>query len=525
MRGSSRSETPEMVDGVSVSQATAIPRGAAAAVPRAPATTRTAIAAALGLAPFILVLGVYAVSYVQLALALIRFPFDLDQGEGFDAWSGWLLNRGIWPYTDNQAFPYYSHEYPPVWSYLVSIPMAWLGPGLGPARAVSVLAALATAALLGVAAYRLAGRRLAFPLAAGMYLASPYVFHTTPLARVNGTATLIACVAIWLVDEPTASRVALAVAASVLAVFTKPTAADAGAAVVVFLWLARRRYAVPALVSMVIAGLAAYGGMELLSHGTYLRNIIGANSSAFELSQWEGYLSNAISIHGGIVALAVFEASYRVMRRQLNAWVVFWGCAVLMLLATVGKTGGGESYFLSTIAASSVLAASALTRLAHAARGRLLPLTLLGVACLAQAALLSHGLASELIPSLPDRGFQATFLGHTPTEADAAAAETIERVIADHPGPILSEDPSYAVAAGRQLVGAPSSSLRNLYAEGVWSADPLIADIVSHRYSVILLDAQMYPPPVLRAIGRSYYEVGVYRVVGASIHVMLPGSS
>ena len=84
--------------------------------------------------PTFALLGVYAVVYVQNAVQLAGFPFDLDQGEGYDAWSAWMVNLGQLPYTSNAEFPYYSSNYPPVWSYLVSIPMAWLGPGLASAR-------------------------------------------------------------------------------------------------------------------------------------------------------------------------------------------------------------------------------------------------------------------------------------------------------------------------------------------------------------------------------------------------------
>src|ERR671932_608500 len=95
--------------------------------------------------PTLVLLALYAAIYLQFALDLAAFPFDLDQGEGYDAWSAWLINLGQLPYSTNAEFPYYSSNYPPLWSYVVSIPMAWLGPGLGPARVVSSVSALATA--------------------------------------------------------------------------------------------------------------------------------------------------------------------------------------------------------------------------------------------------------------------------------------------------------------------------------------------------------------------------------------------
>src|SRR3979409_1272547 len=180
--------------------------------------------------PTLLLLFAYAVVYVQFAAQLAGFPFDLDQGEGYDAWSAWMVNLGQLPYSNNVDFPYYSSNYPPLWSYLVSIPMAWLGPGLAAARLVSTIAALGAAGVLGIAAQRLSGRPLAGALAAGFFLASPYVFHTTPLARVNSLALLCGVIGLTLFERPTKRTVLLGSAALLAALFTKPTAIDAALA-------------------------------------------------------------------------------------------------------------------------------------------------------------------------------------------------------------------------------------------------------------------------------------------------------
>src|SRR5258707_10668576 len=105
--------------------------------------------------------------------------------------------------------------------------MAWAGPGLASARLVSTVAALGVAGVLGLAAQRISGRSVAGLLAAGFFLASPYVFHTTPLARVNSLALLAAVVGLSLLEQPTRRRVILGSPALLAALFTKPTALDA----------------------------------------------------------------------------------------------------------------------------------------------------------------------------------------------------------------------------------------------------------------------------------------------------------
>src|SRR5262249_59379855 len=93
-------------------------------------------------------------------------------------------------------------------------------------------------------------------LPAGFFLASPYVFHSTPLARVNATALLAAVTGLWLVERPTRWRVALASMAFLAALFTKQTTLDAVVAGTA--WLAWRQW------RLGVAAVAGLGGGGLL---------------------------------------------------------------------------------------------------------------------------------------------------------------------------------------------------------------------------------------------------------------------
>lgn len=483
--------------------------------------------AALFFVPLLALLAAYAVFYAQFAVALIQFPFDMDQGEGYDAWSAWLINLGQLPYTHGAVFPYYSDGYPPVWSYLVSIPMAWLGPGVGPARLVSAIATGITCLLLA----RVAGRRsrsvLAGLLAAGFFLASPYVYHTTALARVNATALMVGVVAVTLAEKPTWRRTALVVAASIAALYTKPTAVDAAAAAVLAILLARRTLGIVAAMGTAVGGLACLAILERASGGSYLLNVLLSNGSAFDMTQLVGYLVNFVELHAFLLVAAAVEWVWSVRRRDWSSWTLYLPCAVLVLLATVGKTGGGESYFLATIAASSIFAAGGVVRLIRFCETRRVwwPAAVGGVVLLLQGLVMAHGPLTTLSPRLRDRGFQAETLGALPSPSEQAQEDAIAQEMQQAPGPVLSEDASFAVVAGKTLVGATPPSLRNLYHAGLWDPAPLVSDVEARRFSLVLLDAQMYPEPVLQAIGRSYYEVRVVQVGSARYHLMLPGSN
>ena len=475
----------------------------------------------LELWPVLALLVVYALVYIQFATQLAAFPFDLDQGEGYDAWSGWLINLGQLPYTSNGSFPYYSSNYPPLWSYLVSIPMAWFGPGLAAARIVSTLSALATAVVLGIAAHRLTRRAVAGVLAGGFFLASPYVFHTTPLARVNSLELLAAVLALSLIDvQLTRWRVILASLALAAALFTKPTAIDVAAACLASVFLRQPRLGLAMLGFVAGLGAVGFAGMMLVSGGAFWLNVVAANANPFDPAQLGEYLSNFTVLHCVLLALATAQSVAMLWRRHWSPWALYAITAGISALG-VAKWGAGESYFLGVIAATCVLSAVWIGRFLDSAPSAGVRLGL-GAAVLIQGLLLSHAALSSMLPWLPDRGPQSAFLGRAPTLEDREAGQLITAEVRGLRGPALSEDPSFAVVAGKPLVGN-ATHLRNLYQSGLWDPTPMVNDLRNHRYAIVILDAELYPEPVLAAIGQFYFLDRSVRVNGATYRLFLPG--
>ena len=52
----------------------------------------------------------------------------------------------------------------------------------------------------------------------------------------------------------------------------------------------------------------------------------------------------------------------------------------------------------------------------------------------------------------------------------------------------------------------------------------MVSDLRAHKYAIVILDAELYPEPVLAAIGRYYFLDRTVRVNGATYHVFLPGT-
>jgi hypothetical protein len=483
-----------------------------------PARVGGAVLWALGLT----LLLYYLLFYLQHAAALAAYPYDVDQGEGYDVNSGWLLWLGQPIYTDNARWPYYSSNYPPVFSLLLTPLVGLYGPSLATGRLLSAAAALLAALAIGSIVKGRTGHGPAALTAGLLYLASNYVYHVTPLARVNALAVLFGLLGVYCCSrDGTRWRVGAA-ALFLLALYTKQTTIDAVAAGLLWLLLRDRRAGLAVVAAMGILGGLTWLLLDLAAGGQFFVNIVVGNVNPWTPGQTVDYFRNFLAIHAIVVPLAGW-ATWRAWRRgSWGPFELYWVFA-LGLAVTVGKWGAGESYFLAPIAASCVLAGDALARLASAGAARPALALVAGALVLGQGVAMIHGPLDRLVPALTDRGFQAAMLARQPTDADLRAADELVALLKSSERPVLSEDPGFALAAGHPVVGN-ATHLRNLHLAGAWSPDALVADVRARRFGWVVLNAELYPEPVLEAIGESYYLYEEYEIRGTRQQLFAPGA-
>jgi hypothetical protein len=203
-------------------------------------------AALVALALALAVFAVYFVIMLAYARALLLFPFDYDQGEGFELYDAIRLARFENIYLDNAQFPFYSSNYPPVYRVLL-VPLVWLfGPQLWVARLLAFGCTLGVGALIFVISQRIwrgtgADWHLALgipTLAALAFFAANFVYHVAPLARAHLPMVLFALAGIACLEHafgeqgtiPHRHWAAAGVALLMTAGFTKLQAVDALAA-------------------------------------------------------------------------------------------------------------------------------------------------------------------------------------------------------------------------------------------------------------------------------------------------------
>ena len=76
---------------------------------------------------------------------IITFPYDYDQGEGFELVDTILFSEFRYPYQNTDSYPYYSSNYPPLY-HVIAAPFVWVfGEAYWYARLLSFASALITA--------------------------------------------------------------------------------------------------------------------------------------------------------------------------------------------------------------------------------------------------------------------------------------------------------------------------------------------------------------------------------------------
>ena len=389
----------------------------------------------------------YFVIYNLYAVALFQFPFDYDQGEGYELLDTVLFSQGEWPYRDSNEYPFYSSNYPPVF-HLATVPLVWLfGPQYWTGRLVSYLGTLINALAIGYAvanssAVGRTGRRWWLSLLCGLgFLASNYVYHVGPLFRQHMFMVMFETLAVVLLtmvverEEASGRRnnrgLVVVLLLLLLAGYTKQLAYATVVAVFIFLALRQLKRAILwAIPFALITGLI-FLWINVATDGQWYINSIAANLNEFIPSQAIGLYRQWFGLHIVITIVAALYAVYQLYFERLSLYSIWFVVAVINSV-TAGTWGAGESYFATAIAASLILTGLACSRLLNwlAARDNARPLG-------------SYAAALTLIPLL--FLFQADRLFHMPTHTPflARVAETLGR-------------PSATVVPPRQAVRPPA---------------------------------------------------------------------
>jgi len=518
----------------------------------------------------------YLVIYVSYAVELFRWPFDYDQGEGFELYDAMLYSRGEWPYRDNASFPFYASNYPPLFHLLMVPLLPILGPRLIAGRLLSFTATVVTAGTIAVVVRRsVSGRdkdwlRAWFiPLVSGLgFLASNYVYQIGPLCRMHMTLVMfetlsIAFIAEFEDPEHGTRNLILGLLMLFCAGYTKQTAVFTVGAALSFVFLRDIRKALLAGSALALAAGAIFWLINSATDGAWWINIIQANVNEFDYRQTLFLFRQWFSLHTLFILLAAGYFVYELFWDRLSAYSL-WFFFALGVGALSGKWGAGFGYFNTAVSAACLVSGIALARL-DASKwrpfrkgtrlvvgnedGRAFLTIMIPLLYLLQAPSMLHlptsgplfgpvaqflgvndklayGSDESLAPThcAPVAYHDAmgyTQLGHPLTGADYAAGERIMEHVRAAEGPIFSEEAMFSILADKPVVTNPTQLL-NLYNNGMLDTSEIIDYINQQRFDLVIFRAQFYPPPLLEAIGQNYQPVDHICMNGFTYHLLWP---
>jgi len=438
-----------------------------------------------------------AQAFLAAAVRAIRYPFELDYGEGI-VWQQAEQMRAGNAYGAITGFPAIVFHYPPLYHAITLVASGLSGVDMLMAgRAVSVAATLLTSLFAGMIAFRTArfdadrNAALLCAFVAGFaVLGLSPVGGWGPLMRVDMVAMALGLGGIWCTmlafERPRA--IIFAAACFVAAVYTKQTAIAAPAAAFTTLMLIRPRTALVGISTSFLLGVLVLAPLTWATDGGFERHIFLYNINRFDFSRL-GALVGVMSQHApylAIVIIALFKLERRhslfaMGEHRSNAngsgeacvmlLLVYLGFAALMML-TIAKIGSNVNYIIETLCVVAILVGIACR---DAAQGVLTRSTLregdAPIAWMAVPILIAvQGLAAP-----------------APLHAELQGAQLREMnelvaMVHDARRPVISDNMVAVKRAGREVVWEPAI-FTELASKGLWDERPFVQRIRDGQFA------------------------------------------
>jgi hypothetical protein len=507
--------------------------------------------------------------YIVYAVELMRFPFDYDQGEGFELLDAVYISEGKLPYQNNEVFPFYGSNYPPVYRVLLA-PFVWgFGPEYWYGRLVSTLGTFITATLISYAIYRAEKRRGLAVLMGLAFLASNYIYHIGPLLRQHYFMVMFETLAVvWLSvlfdlpPEKRRGRWLSGLLILLVAGYTKQLAVVTVAAF--FLWAFLRQPRTALIYALGFAGTtgAVFLLLNLATEGQWAINTVGANVNELNIGQFLALLRQYTRLHWALMLPALLLILYETYFTRFSLYSVWAGVAMASTVGS-GAWGAGNSYFATSLVATCILAGIFISRTLNGAwtfptnyltrsvgrlpwpRGGPFLQEGLRVACM--GLLVVYGLSVMKMPTSgpffeplsqalgvrPKPGHRYPFydaagwtqgyatIGHLPSRQDHENGWLIVERIRASEKPVMSEEAGFSLQAGRQVITNPTQLL-NLYNNGLLDPSALVRMIENQDFGLIIFRARFYPAPVLAAVDDAYAPREVIPMNGFDYQLWYP---
>jgi hypothetical protein len=489
------------------------------------------------LALLVALMGIVAVFSFENALQAIRYPFQIDYGEGIVLWQAQhvdKLDTAYAPVTEEHVVVFH---YPPVYHYVSRLGAILTRDLLVAGRAVSSAASVAIALLvLAQVLYAAPARNwtsisIATLAALLCYLsANQRLWSTVMRVDTLGVAFAFAGVFLFTMAWRYSGAIWLAGILFVLAAFTKQTMVTAAlSCFLVALALDRGKalrlaaaIAVPATITLLL--------LTYQTDGEFLKHTVQYNANPFSfrtlLREWRRNLTGK----AGITTLAVAFFAYLAgtlrnksgrsqiqNRGQASAfWLTgaIWGVYFLLSLLvtlTSGKQGSAFNYFIEWNAVCAVLGGLAFLLLLQEIDIPRMSFSLFlalsfPIVCVSES-IVTFKTSLGWLREVPD-----------PAHSEYLADEQkVLDFIAQAKGPVFSDALLLLLKGGKEIEGEPAI-MTGMADAGIWNQAAFVAKIRRGYFDRVVAEDFAHPfftPEVRKAIEQTYsrvQKVGGYRL-------------
>lgn len=521
------------------------------------------------------------VVYVVYANNLIQFPFDYDQGEGFELHDVMLLSQFKSPYADIETFPFYGSIYPPMY-HVFLVPFAWLfGAEYWYGRLFSFLTTLITAITIGWVVYRETYRAKPdsdktltqlVAMASGLaFLSSNIVYHIGPLFRQHISMFMFETLAVAVfahvseIESTPRRRRMLLLGFGLLVIggYTKQLAAFTAIAVLLFLFIRNPRRAIIWGLGFAIVGGGIFALLTLTTDGHWWTQTITANVKDFLTDQAIGLARLFAHLHLALLIPALLQLVYEVYFDRISVYSIWFVCTLVLSALAAGTWGAGDSYYATAVAAMCILSGMFIGKTVN--RGwqfrqnylrriiidpfkKLAPIITLALIVISPIFYIVYARATLHMPTTgigfeqiadifgiepnADNGFYDSAgrlvgayadIGHLTTSQDITNGNLIVERINEVPSDklILSEEAAFSFATNREVITNPVV-LYILDQVGHYDSSQLVQMLKEQAFGLIILRARFYPPPVNIAIDTYYEMVEVIPMNGFDYQLLRP---
>ncbi len=515
----------------------------------------------------LLLLGLftYLLFFIVHASACLLYPYDLDNEEGFILNQTVRLSHGQTIYPDLKSYPYTVGNYPPLHP-LLGVPLTWIfGPVHLGGRLISILATLLLCGVAGRWVYRLTSGDWGAALFTALFPFGIHYFYLWGVYNRVDMLGLALCFWGMYLFYRNPEKLFMPALLFTLSLYAKQTLLAAPATVFIYSLIYYRRNAWRLPVYMMAMGLPVFGLLMVMTHGEIYRHLVAYNINPYYVADMINYLTNIQKYYWPILVLAL--TSFFLTWRQPKEKVLLGIYTVLAfgVMLTAGKEGSAVNYLLEFMLLITILSGVCIGWIKNLNRVKyLIPLVvvilwslvlqihqgpfggwkyLFETLCYLVSVFLSAGILISLgwlawkknpqgllavlvalllvqIVLIRHIPYTRYWYGKTPDSRSTSMGQSVERIVRNTPGDILSDDASFLVRNKRPVLFQPFI-MTTLARQRLWSLKPVMSDIEKQRFSLIIMYHSLgsdfdysvyerYTPDMVEAI-RTHYQLSDYR--------------